>query len=128
MKQILLLFNLLFQNNLALLNSWNYLVNGGSYQIPKWHFLQAFTLKTQQLMVIRNRRFCKLWLNGFKHGKQKDFPTAKKSTLTAETGSGLVRTLLCLALLIEVSLPNRDKGVFLTSKRCILKLSGRRLF
>ena len=40
-------------------------------------FLQTITLKIQQLMVIRSRCFYELWLNGFNHGKQKEFPTAK---------------------------------------------------
>ena len=34
--------------------------------------MQTITLETQSLMVIKSRR-----LNGFKHGKQKEFPTAK---------------------------------------------------
>ena len=54
-----------------------YSVNGGSYQIWKLHFLQKFTLKTQQLMVIRSHRFYELWLNGSTDGKQKAFTPAK---------------------------------------------------
>ena len=52
-------------------------------------------------MVIRNSRFHELWLNRFKHAKQKIFSNCEKFTLTVQTGSALARALLCLALLIE---------------------------
>ena len=78
MKQLLLLIDLIFQMKVALLSSWNYSVNGGSYQIPNLHDLQTITSETQHLMVIKSCRFYELWLNGFnKHGKQKEFQIAK---------------------------------------------------
>ena len=72
----------------------NYSANVGSYQIPKPHFLQTITLETQKLMVIRSRGLYELWVNVFKHGKQKEFPTAKK--LQTQIGLALVRNLLWL--------------------------------
>ena len=68
-------------------------------------------------MVIRSRRFYKLWLNGVKHGKQKEFPTVKShdSALTVQTSSALFRTLLCLASLIE-DLLGEGYGFVLTSR------------
>ena len=73
----MLLFNLIFQMKVEVLSSWIYLVNGGSYQTKKTHFLWTITLETQQLIVIRRRSFYELCLNGFKNAKQKEIATAK---------------------------------------------------
>ena len=44
----------------------------------KWKFFyDVHEKETQQLMVIRSGCFYELWLNGFKHGKQKELQTAK---------------------------------------------------
>ena len=44
---------------------------------PKPHIIQTIASEMQQLIVIRSCRFYELWLNGFKHGKQREFPNAK---------------------------------------------------
>ena len=102
-KQPLLLLSLIFQIKVALLSSWNYSV-GGSNKIPKPHFLQTITLETKQPMTIRSCCFYELWLNGFRHDKQKKFPTTKSLLWQHKLVQHLSELFLVLYCLLKIYL------------------------
>ena len=102
-KQPLLLFSLIFQIKVALLSSWNYSL-GGHYKISKPHFLQTITLEMKQPMTIRSCCFYKLWLNGFRHDKQKKFPTTKSLLWQHKLVQHLSELFFVLCCLLKIYL------------------------
>ena len=63
-------------------------------------------METQSLMVIKSRRFYELCLNGFKHGKQKEFPTAKGLHWQHKLEQHLSELFFVLRRLLKIYLEN----------------------
>ena len=55
-------------------------------------------------MVIRSRRFYELWLNGFKLGKQREFPTTKSLRWQYKLVQHLLELFFVLKRLLKIYL------------------------
>ena len=116
MKQLLLLFNLIFQIKKVLLSFWSYSVNKGVISYIKTALNTSKELGNAAVNVDQKPSFLRAMTEWVQAWQTEGIPNYKNFPLTAQTSSGLFRTLLCLAWIIEDLLGEEGYGFVLISR------------